>query len=105
MRNHEAERKVAAIRVRAERRCGQLLREMAAKGKRSGRGDRKSNVGTPELKGQLPSRGVIEVKPPKHDARGRAETRDASLGRQRARVLGVGSNSTKSGSGARRALR
>ena len=41
--NHEAEQKAARIRLRAERRCGELLREMKAKKERhSGHGDRKS---------------------------------------------------------------
>jgi len=41
--NTDAERKVIEIRCRAERRAGQLLKEMAAKGQRRARGEDGSN--------------------------------------------------------------
>jgi hypothetical protein len=50
-RNHEAERKVAEIRLRAERRPGQLLKETAATGQRDqGGSDRKSPSAEPRVK-------------------------------------------------------
>jgi hypothetical protein len=53
--NREAERKAAEIRIRAERRAGQLLREMKENGQRKGRGGKEAQmsmsatIGLPDL--------------------------------------------------------
>lgn len=49
--NKENERKCSQIRIRAERRCGELLREMKGKERHSGHGDQKSESrhATPKL--------------------------------------------------------
>jgi len=56
-RNTEAERKAGEIRLRAERRAGELLREMKQNGTRHGRGgNQKSKSGSATLK--LPDIGI-----------------------------------------------
>ena len=42
--NSDAEMRAMEVRMRAERRAGELLKETAANGERSGKGNRKSNV-------------------------------------------------------------
>jgi hypothetical protein len=57
--NTEAERKAAEIRLRAERRAGQLLREMKQRGERQDRGDNRrkmSNGATSQI--TLPDLGI-----------------------------------------------
>lgn len=52
-KNLDAERKACEIRLRAERRCGELLREQAASGGRATRGgDRDSNVVRDDIRNQ-----------------------------------------------------
>ena len=57
--NTEAERKAAEVRIRAERRAGELLKEMGTQGTRQGRGERKAMSGDTTL---APS-GVISKLP------------------------------------------
>jgi hypothetical protein len=59
--NVEAERQACEIRLRAERKAGQLLIEMEEKGEREGRGgDRRSNSHDVSLKSKLEDLGISD---------------------------------------------
>ena len=57
--NYEAESRAAKIRLRAERRCGQLLKDMKANGQRdNGKGNRNPDLKSERLTPKLADLGI-----------------------------------------------